>query len=552
MRIDKKTLLFLLLSIKTIIGSGQTVFVDNLNEIDLLRIHQLGKSNSQRSFTVLPVYSLNSFEDSLLKRNKFKTVNFKLANMKGHLTLQPLDLIQQYASHHSYEWNDGPLIPAKGVQSLVSTGLNAKLGVFELQLKPEFIYAFNPPAQIFPDNHSESVWASYYRYVLNFIDAPEQFGEKAYLKIFPGQSSLKFNLSKISIGVSTENLWWGPGRKNSIMLSNSAPGFTHISLNTNAPIKTFAGSIEWQLVGGKLESSGIIQRDTSRTFNGNQLYIPRSQDWRYFSGMIFTWQPKWINNLYIGFSRSIYELSSNLNNRKGILKYLPIFQQIFANGEQSSNDNQDQLGSFFFRWVFPKNQLEIYSEYARNDHSVSIRDLTLEPEHSSAYTVGFRKLFSLDKTAKSIGIEAEITHLEVPMTYFLNRPEPTFYTNSIVNAGYTNFGQMLGAGIGPGSNSSNFGVFLIANSNKYGFSFEKLDHNMDLYNTTFTNDTRKWRDLAFKFYVRHNFKNFSINGEIAVVNSQNYEWWKTSSTTSVIGYKDITQLCSKLAIRYLW
>ena len=78
------------------------------------------------------------------------------------------------------------------------------------------------------------------------------------------------------MGVSTENLWWGPGVRNSLIMSNNAPGFGHISFNTTAPVLTKIGSFEWQLISGVLQNSGLLPPDTARTFNGQKLYEPQN------------------------------------------------------------------------------------------------------------------------------------------------------------------------------------------------------------------------------------------------------------------------------------
>ena len=66
---------------------------------------------------------------------------------------------------------------------------------------------------------------------------------------------LKLNFKNFSIGFSSENLWWGPSIRNSIMMSNNAKGFNHFTFNSNKPLKTSIGNIEWQFITGKLDPS---------------------------------------------------------------------------------------------------------------------------------------------------------------------------------------------------------------------------------------------------------------------------------------------------------
>ena len=69
----------------------------------------------------------------------------------------------------------------------------------------------------------------------NLVDNPEMLGTGKYNEFFVGQSFIKFNYRNISLGISSENLWWGPSMRNSIMMSNNARGF-HYSFQTNKPI----------------------------------------------------------------------------------------------------------------------------------------------------------------------------------------------------------------------------------------------------------------------------------------------------------------------------
>jgi hypothetical protein len=244
--------------------TGQSIPVGTPILEDYYRRSQLlGKLDSTVSFTVRPLYTgvtNNPVCESREKKNVFKIL--------------PLTQQQQYNTHHPYSLNDGPMIPARGYQGLVSGGIYARLGWLRIQLQPEFVYAENRNFQGFYREQSDYVWAGYYS-VMNYIDLPEKFGNGPYHKIFPGQSSVRLTAGVLSVGISSENLWWGPGIRNSFIMSNTATGFLHLTLNTVRPIGTFLGSFEGQLICGRLEDSGYFPQDTSRTYNGIRLYTPK-------------------------------------------------------------------------------------------------------------------------------------------------------------------------------------------------------------------------------------------------------------------------------------
>ena len=102
-----------------------------------------------------------------------------------------------------------------------------------------------------------------------------------------GQSYVKINYKKLSLGVSNENIWWGPSIRNSIMMSNHARGFKHISFNTTSPVTTPIGNFEWQILSGRLEMSGYTPPNTDASYAGRKLYFKKwnqngvYDDWRY-------------------------------------------------------------------------------------------------------------------------------------------------------------------------------------------------------------------------------------------------------------------------------
>ena len=95
-----------------------------------------------------------------------------------------------------------------------------------------------------------------------------------YKKTF-GQSSVRLNWKKLSIGISSENIWWGPSLRNSIMMSNHSQGFNHLTFNTIKPIKTFIGNFEWQFITGRLENSGYTPPGSDYVYAGTKLYVQK-------------------------------------------------------------------------------------------------------------------------------------------------------------------------------------------------------------------------------------------------------------------------------------
>jgi hypothetical protein len=276
-------------------------------------------------------------------------------------------------------------------------------------------------------------------------------------------------------------------------------------------------------------------------------------DTRYFNGFVMSWQPKWIKNLYLGFAASVYKYTESLKYSSGFSKYLPVFHGFFRGGNTSFADSSDSYTAFYFRWVFPKAKAEIYFEWARNDGSISLRDFLLSPEHSRAYIIGAKKIIGLNNANRFIELFAESTHLELPIDYTTQRADPTFYIHNLVTQGYTNLGQYIGAGIGPGSNCQTLDISYIKKNDKFGLMFEKLDHDMDFYHQAFAatqNQTRPWSDISATVHADWRYYRFLFSVSLAYIYSINYEWWKISDTNFVPGGHDVGNIHGQLGFSY--
>jgi hypothetical protein len=497
------------------------------------RAQLLGITDTNVSFTVRPIfpnfikkeadaYYLDTTErrDNLI--NMPGSWQFDHKNIK--FSLLPVSIQSQFNSNYPYGWNDGPMIPAKGLQTLVSAGFFAQYGPLTVQIKPEFVNAANSAFSTFNPNQYDVIFARYYD-IYNNIDLPVRFGTTRYEKAYWGQSSVRLNFKSLSFGLSTENLWWGPGIQNSLLMSNTAPGFLHLTFNTTRPLQTPIGSFEWQLIGGRLENSGFPPLEPDHYDFGADLYAPKPNNWRYLAGMVVTWQPKWIKGLFLGFDQSSQTYGNALS---GIRDYLPIFSPVKAT---TAPDNpittQEQLSSVFMRWLWKEEHAEIYFEFGEYDNTKDFLQSLLEPNSSRAYTFGLRKLLPFNKANNgNILISVEVTQLqENSVTNIENGTE--WYVSQAIRQGYTNEGQELGAGIGPGANIQTVEVSWIKGLKKIGLQFQRYVHNNDFYYYAFEdseNYSENWVDLSIALNGEWSYKNLIFNAKMQFIKSLNYQW----------------------------
>jgi len=468
-------------------STAQTLPLSALENIqDSVRNSQLmGKDSTRSSYLIRPV-SIPLFGKEIYK-SRDGNISFSVL---------PLLLQQQLNTHHPYGSNDNSIIPAKGYQLMASAGIYFKAGPLRIQAYPEYGYAENREFKQ-PEMVGNDLYYAYPGLVYNRIDNPSRFGNSAYNKINWGQSSVRLNFDPLSIGLSNENIWWGPGRKNSLLMSNDAGGFKHFTLNTTRPVDIKIGKIEAQAILGKLEPSGVpipenLPGSTSNSFKD------KISTWRTIAAFTIAYQPKWVSGLSIGFDRSAVAYHNN-------------------------TDSAMKLASFFARWLMPESNTEVYAQYGTNTHVKNLQGRILK---SNAYLVGFNKLIPLSRSGEYIQAGIEFTQLEVPKNGSLST-KPSWYTDDFVRHGYTNRGQLLGAAVGPGGSMQSLDVNWIKGYKRIGIIVDRLVHNNDFFYDAAApvSDLRRhWVDLALGSKFSWDFHRLILNTQLTYIKSFNYQW----------------------------
>lgn len=432
-------------------------------------------------------------------------------NKKLVIKKLPLHIGQKINTDHPYGGNDGAFSNSKGYQFQISGGVYAQWKIVKLQLRPEFVQTASQKYE------TNNYWGQV---------------NPAYKKLLPGNSSLRVDLGKISLGVSTQNLWWGPGIYNSLLMSNNAQGFFHYNVQTNRPIKNFLGTFQFQLI------SATLTQDSLQGFENNGLRrrdINKSN--RFLSSLAVDYQPSFLKNISFGINRSLQSYKDRLPN-DFIQKNIPVLSAFFGSTDVKRDTfPQDQTVAIYTKWMFPKSHAELYYQFAYNDAKANWRDFWLDMSHSTAYILGFKKLFIL-KENKYLDFGMEVIKLGQTPSY-LHRNAGNFYEHSQIREGYTNQNQIMGAGSGFGNNMQTIQLSLNEGWNKLGLIFHHIQQNpMALVSGVEDLGLRKikWDDYAYGVQSRFKYKNILFNANIEWVNSKNYLWVDGSNRNNLYAY----------------
>jgi hypothetical protein len=236
--------------------------------------------------------------------------------------------------------------------------------------------------------------------------------------------------------LSTANQWWGPTKRNALILSNNAGGFPHLSIANKKQIQTKIGAFTYQFVWGLLKNGNWQPNQPTKTFRGNKLFVPKPDTSRMFQGFNINYTPKWFKNLTLGVSQSYVQYTNQI---AGIMQFVPIKNIV----HRLPNDLPHKpiiLTAFNFNYQLPAANANFYGEFGWNLHHTTLRNLMLQPDKGLASVLGFSKIFPT--TQKHYWeFLAEMTNLQLQTRaeQFTSSAPPSCVVNSATSPARTSW-----------------------------------------------------------------------------------------------------------------
>jgi hypothetical protein len=344
------------------------------------------------------------------------------------LYVLPLRAESFYNTGFPQEDNNGPLWTGRGVTVAAAGGVRFRTGPLTLSLAPRIFLAQNADFDT-GGVDSDGNPAVVDPVIGHAIDRPLRFGTGPHARLDAGGSGIRLDVAGVSAGVSSANAVWGPADRYPLILGANAPGFVHAFVGSSQPVGIGVGAVHAQLQWGILEQSRYSPMPTGSR--------------RLMTGIVGVFQPAGLTGLELGAGRFYHQRWPAAGEWGGALT-MP-FESIFKiNVERRTLETEDnQLASVFGRWVLGRSGAEIYAEYAREDHNAHLRDFLLEPDHTSAYTLGLQKVWSGSTTAWWVA-QAEV--LNATRNHLVQvRFHGPFYLHHALRQGHTHRGQVLGS-----------------------------------------------------------------------------------------------------------
>ncbi len=137
----------------------------------------------------------------------------------------------------------------------------------------------------------------------------------------------------------------------------------------------------------------------------------------------------------------------------------------------------------------------------------------------------------------SLLIRSEVTQQQESINIIVRYPGTGGSLNwgghGVIRHGFTNYGQMIGPGIGPSSNSQTIEVSWIKNMDKIGIKFERLNRHQDYYTANFNDPSEpgRWIDFNMGILGTYKLNSLCLTGEFNAIRSKNYLWGMTSHSS---------------------
>jgi hypothetical protein len=437
-------------------------------------------------------------------------------------------------------FNQGTMYPAVGFQRRWSVGVHLIWKFLDVNLQPEWVEAENLPTIPFAGSPQDgNYWTRVFFLINNNIDHYSHFGTEPLKTFFPGQSRVALRLGNVAVGVSTENNWWGPGFRNSLILTNEAAGFLHYFVQNRKPVITPIGHFEGKGIVGLLENTSLLSPE-DKSFRpiwaGGIESKNNSQ--RILKAFVLNWQPKWVPNFYLGYSFA-------QQNYFTVEEPKP--------GKPFVENPRMQLGAFLFRFALPKDHAEFYAELGQPDRVVGPASF-FQDSTKTGFVIGGRKLFPLGKKKKSyLQLAVEFTQLQLmDPGLVIDNTQPggeplrnSWYTSTQMRQGYTHNAKLLGASIGPGSNSQTVYLSFHRGRSLLRLHAERWAKNNDFYVYQYYGsgyENRYWVNLMTGIEAQIGLtKNLLLGASYLQTSVNNYMWvriedgiadWSDSSTKS--------------------
>ena len=361
--------------------------------------------------------------------------------------------------------DNGSVWAGKGLSVRLAFGIGGSLGPLRYGLFPAVHWSQNLNFVV-----ADTALAGGSPYVYPWerarIDWPQRMGAASTGGVSPGQSFFEVTgWSEAAIGLSTENVWWGPSRRYPMLLGATSEGFPHAyGRSPTAAFGPFRTTVRAMV--GRLTESEYFDQDED---NDRSLLSAL----RIEIGLR-------------GLSGAQLALTSMVRQRWGPdLSFRDVARLVPRSTAQGGEGGfADGIGAVTFVLPVMSLGVRLHGTWGRGDFFLDAEDLLTEPEHNQFWGIGLhRGWWRADHGPKwSLSTEyASSAASPSQLGTYRTRDSPTVYRHSGVRQGHTQRGQLLGPSIGPGTRATYASLERAVDNRYVGVLVERILWDIDAF-----------------------------------------------------------------------
>ena len=404
-------------------------------------------------------------------------------NKSGSVRLYGPEWYNSYNSKVPYGQNDGALWQGVGYNTSFTAGLRIEAFGFEGTFKPQITWSQNKEFEYLPGVYGDS--HSYFW--TGNIDLVQRYGDYSYWQFDLGDTEIRYNFYNFTVGFGTQTPWLGPAQLNPMLGSNNAGTYPKFDFGLRKTDLIIPG-VNWNL--GKLEGRiWVGQLRESDYFDdidsNNKLLI---------DGFNLSYSPSFFPEFTIGATKiCLSQWGANF------WKYLNPFYS--ENEWESGLGGEDQKCSIYLDLFFAQIGFDFYFEFGIDDYPANFLS---NPFHTAIYTVGAQKTFIGNNKNISHKLSLEINMFEMSQDFQLEWEYMGYYSHGLIKQGYTNNGQLLGAGTGYFGNSQSLVYTIYYPKGNFAFKIHRhAPANNYIYNKTIMNPPYVTNERYFDSYMSY-------------------------------------------------
>jgi hypothetical protein len=391
--------------------------------------------------------------------------------------------------------DNGAVWSGRGLSIQMAFGVGGAFGPFRYSMFPSVQWGQNldfAVADTTVGDHSSHI----YPWEGPGIDWPQRMGSVAFRGMSPGQSFLEVvGWSQAVVGVSTENIWWGPSNRYPMLLGATSEGFPHAF--GRSPTVTLASlRLVARAVLGQLTESEYFDQDG--TNDHNLLSALR---------------------LEVGFGSlpgAQIAVTSIVRQPWGPqISFTDVLGRLLPRATTQGRHGDDQADGFgAVTFVLPVASLgmRLHGTWGRGDFFQDAEDLLTEPEHNQFWAVGLHQGWQRAKDGPRWSLSTEHASSGASPSQLGPHRNPTSLTvYRHADQGHSQRGQLLGPSIGPGSRATYASLERASDSRYIGMLVERILWDIDAFRRSVPNVPRNGQDREWLFGGRFGTK-FNISG----------------------------------------